>query len=135
MTMYGFILIIIFLKLLQPIKVDDANLLKDHWCRVGIQIDIAADNKLKAEKLLDLCQKTLPAQDDRHQIWYQFASRWAELCALYHFQPELLDRAKFKSFQTQLDQRFMEWMLANYSGLVSSAFTSAMLHHVQTDGT
>ena len=117
--------------LLQPIKVDDANLLKDHWCRVGIQIDIAADNKLKAEKLLDLCQKTLPAQDDRHQIWYQFASRWAELCALYHFQPELLDRAKFKSFQTQLDQRFMEWMLANYSGLINHPPSPpAMLHHV-----
>jgi len=117
--------------LLQPIKVADANLLKDHWSRVGIQIDIAADNKLKAEKLLELCQKTLPAQDDRHQIWYQFASRWAELCALYHFQPELLDIARFKSFQAQLDQRFAEWMLGNYSGLFNHPPSPpAMLHHV-----
>lgn len=117
--------------LLQPIKVADANLLKDHWCRVGIKIDAALDKKLKAEKLLELCQKTLPQNDDRHQMWYQFASRWAELCALYHFQPELLDGAKFKSFQTQLDQRFAEWMLVNYSSLINHPPSPpAMLHHV-----
>lgn len=117
--------------LLQPIKVADANLLNDHWCRVGIHIDAAADKKLKAEKLLELCQKTLPENDDRHQIWYQFAGRWAELCALYHFQTELLDSAKFKSFQTQLDQRFSEWMLANYSSLINHPPSPpAMLHHV-----
>ena len=117
--------------LLQPIRVTDANMLNDHWCRVGIQINALADKKLKAEKLLELCQKTLPSKEDRHQIWYQFASRWAELCALYHFQPELLDGAEFKSFQTQLDQRFAAWMLANYTGLMNHPPSPpAMLHHV-----
>lgn len=117
--------------LLQPIQVIDAELLKEHWCRVGIQIDTDTDNRFKAEKLFDLCQKTLPSQSDRHQMWYQFASRWAELSALYHFQPELFDNVGLASFKSQLDQHFVEWMLENYGGLFNHPPSPpAMLHHV-----
>lgn len=117
--------------LLKPIAVSNPEILKDHWCLIGVKTNTDRDKKLKADELFELCHKTIPNQSDRHQMWYQFSKRWAELLNLYYFEPRFFDKIEIKTFQNLIDQRFLEWMLVNYSGLLNHPPSPpAMLHHV-----
>lgn len=117
--------------LLKPIIVSNPEILKGHWCLIGVKTNTDRDKKLKADKLFELCQKNIPNQNDRHQMWYQFSRRWAELLNLYYFEPRFFDTKEIKTFQNLIDQRFLEWMLVNYNGLMNHPPSPpAMVHHV-----
>lgn len=66
---------------LQPIKVDDlgvstANLSLPEWVTVGLQIDLAADQQRRLERLLQFVETHLPGPEVRHQEWLTFAHTW-----------------------------------------------------------
>ena len=117
--------------LLRPIEIQNPEQLANHWCVVGISIDAEKQNIKRINGLIKLCTETLPSVDARHQTWYQFASRWAELCAVYHTQVSIVDEIKFIELRQQVDIRFTAWMQENYQSLHNHPpMPPAMLHHI-----
>ncbi|MCK0165798.1 BREX-3 system phosphatase PglZ [Marinobacter sp. S6332] len=118
---------------LQPIEIDfdQKPLLRDHWCRMGVKLDPEADVKQKASGLIGLCSESLPEADARYQNWFVFSARWAELTAIYHTQPNLIDWSLFLDLQKQVDIRFKDWMVSSYGSLhTQPPVPPAMLHHL-----
>ncbi|MBC7752534.1 MAG: BREX-3 system phosphatase PglZ [Candidatus Saccharibacteria bacterium] len=116
---------------LRPIEIQNPEQLANHWCLVGISIDVEKQNIRRINGLIKLCTETLPPIDARHQTWYQFASRWAELCAVYHTQVSIVDEIKFIELRQQVDIRFTAWMQENYQSLHNHPpIPPAMLHHI-----
>jgi hypothetical protein len=116
---------------LQPIENPQSDKLKDHWCIVGIQQDTVSHAKQRANGLLALCKEELPNSESRHQAWLQFAHRWAELVAIRHSQPDVVDLGAFEETQAQMDSGFTEWMLQRFGALANHPpIPPAMLHHI-----
>lgn len=118
---------------MEPIDVDfdQQPLLRDHWSRIGIKLDPQEDLKQKATGLTKLCSESLPKADARYQNWFVFSARWAELSAIYHTEPNLIDWSFFLDLQEQVDLRFKDWMITSYSSLhTQPPVPPAMLHHL-----
>jgi len=114
-----------------PIEVEPLGRLNEHWCMVGIQVDADKENVRRITGLIKLCSESIPAVHARHQAWFLFASRWAELCAAYYSDAKETGRAQFIELQRSVDSRFSEWMLENYHGLHNHPpVPPTMLHHI-----
>lgn len=116
---------------LTPIEINSPEQLHNHWCLVGVHINEEKELLNRIYGLINLCAETLPSVTARHQQWYQFASRWAELCAVIHTQTNYLTGPEFSQLRKSVDLRFAEWMLANYHSLHNHPpIPPAMLHHI-----
>jgi hypothetical protein len=115
---------------LQPIEVNSPEKLTGHWCLVGVQQDPGKEFKKRIFGLIQLCEETLPSVDDRHQQWFKFAYRWAELASVFHNNKAEFAVGIYAELQRKVDQRFSDWMLSKYAGLHNHPpMPPVMLHH------
>jgi hypothetical protein len=115
---------------LTPIEIESPEKLANHWCLVGVHVDAKKQLIKRVQGLIELCELSLPDVNARHQQWYQFAARWAELCAIVHTQP-VAATSTFYILRDTVDARFSEWMLNNYHSLHNHPPNPpAMLHHI-----
>lgn len=57
--------------------------------------------------------------------------KWAELRALIHTTNQVNELERFKQISTLVNNKFTNWMLERYAGLINLPPTNpAMLHHV-----
>ena len=121
---------------LSPIEIRFPDRLIGHWCLVGILQDPDKELKKRVKGLIKLCDETLPAEDDRHQQWQQYAYRWAELSASYYSNLNQLNTEQdvvdsYTVLQQSVDEQFSNWMLDRYTSLHNHSPTNpAMLHHI-----
>ena len=115
---------------LQPIEINDPDKLTGHWCLVGVLQDSEKELKKRVTGLIKLCEESLPSLSDRHQQWFQFAYRWAELSSVFHMnQPDFAIEA-YAQLQADIDLRFSDWLLSKYAGLHNHPpMPPVMLHH------
>lgn len=104
------------------------------WLRAGLKLDPDTDQMGRLQRLLNMLQEEVPNHQSRYESWVTFAQTWAELLVLWNQTPgnnkSLLEQ-DFRDLQTQVDDRFLTWVLEKYKGLYSQ-FTNkpVMLHHV-----
>jgi|APSaa5957512535_1039671.scaffolds.fasta_scaffold01765_2 hypothetical protein len=116
---------------LKPIDIDNAHVLKQHWSIIGVQQDKEVDLKKRQSGLLDLCQKTLPKEGDRHQQWLSYVYRWAALSACFHMNPSNSNEGQYTQLQKEIDHQFSSWMMEKYASLHNHPPSPpVMLHHV-----
>ena len=114
---------------LAPIEIDEPDKLAGHWCLAGILQNPEKERQKRITGLVKLCHDSLPATDDRHQHWLQFAWRWAELSALHHESGYASD--EYQRLQQRIDAVFSEWLLARYASLHNHPpMPPVMLHHL-----
>lgn len=115
---------------LNPIEIDEPDRLSDHWCLIGVQQDPEKEMEKRINGLIKLCEESLPGVESRHQQWLQFAYRWAELSAEYHFNRVDFAVEEYAKLQQDIDQRFSQWLLEKYAGLHNHPpVPPVMLHH------
>ncbi|MBU2886743.1 BREX-3 system phosphatase PglZ [Gilvimarinus agarilyticus] len=121
---------------LTPIEVSTPDRLIGHWCLVGVLQDPDKEQQKRFNGLLKLCEETLPSVEDRHQNWQQFAFRWAEFSALFHFnnhskRKKLANAEAYSDVQKKVDDVFSQWLLKKYAGLHNHPpVPPVMLHHI-----
>jgi hypothetical protein len=115
---------------LDTIEIDEPDRLSDHWCLIGVRQDPEKELKKRITGLIKLCEESLPGAESRHQQWLQFAYRWAEFSAEYHFNRVSFAEQQYSNLQQKIDQRFSEWLLEKYAGLHNHPpVPPVMLHH------
>lgn len=115
---------------LQPVEIDDLDKLNEHWCLVGVLQDSDKELKKRVSGLIQLCEDSLPSLEDRHQQWFKFAYRWAELSSVFHLNKPDFAVESYAQLQSEIDQRFSDWLLSKYAGLHSHPpMPPVMLHH------
>lgn len=116
---------------LTPIELDEPDRLIGHWCLVGVLQDPDKELKKRINGLINLCQESLPEENDRHQKWFQYAYRWAELSALYHINKSVPATDSYADMQAKIDVQFSAWLTEKYAGLYNHPpMPPVMLHHV-----
>ena len=73
---------------LRPVTHPHSEVLIGHWVAIGVQSDPIADRLRRLERLLNVVEQELPAQDAFHPPWQEFAQQWAEL-TVSRFQADL----------------------------------------------
>lgn len=120
--------------LLQPVSHRQAVSLASTWMAVGIHTDRQADKAQRMDGLLKNIEKTIPAEDARHDDWLHYARGWAELLALAHEDPGGLDEAaarKVRAIQSRNDSVFEAWLRKRYSAMFNlPPAPPVMLHHL-----
>jgi hypothetical protein len=115
---------------LDPIEIAEPDRLSDHWCLIGVRQDPEKELKKRITGLIKLCEENLPGVEDRHQQWLQFAYRWAELSAEYHFNRVSFAAEQYAKLQQKIDQQFSQWLLEKFAGLHNHPpVPPVMLHH------
>ena len=115
---------------LQPVEIEDPDKLTGHWCLVGVLQDPEKELKKRVSGLIQLCEESLPSREDRHQQWFQFAYRWAELSSVFHLNKPDFAVESYAQLQSEVDQRFSDWLLSKYAGLHNHPpMPPVMLHH------
>ncbi len=116
---------------LKPIEIDDPKQLSNHWSLVGVKLGPEKESKKRLSGLITLCHDTLPEEDARHQVWLQFAFRWAELCAIYHSHNGIVNKSTITELRKLIDAQFKNWMLKKYNSLHNHPpMPPVMLHHI-----
>ncbi len=119
---------------LRPVQHDKATVLAGQWCGVGIKVDPDADRQRRLEKLLGTVAASVPAQDAKHQEWFAFAYRWAELLHLWHQMSAPVKVAldqRFGALRGSVDAMFLGWMQSRYGAMHNQPATPpVMVHHV-----
>lgn len=107
------------------------------WVAVGIRMDPGSDRRLRLAKLLDHTAQTIPEPGARHPVWLAFASRWAELGALWWgtaaaVRQNLSDEgAALDDLRRNVDQAFADWVERRYDGLHNQPpVPPVMVHHL-----
>ena len=120
--------------LLDVVQCEQAEALSETWAAVGIQIDEHADRIRRVEGLLDTIASTIPKENARHDIWFHFARKWAELVALVQEPDAMLPETVHHSMTTlkaQIDDAFESWLANRYAGLSNlPPVPPVMLHHI-----
>jgi len=122
-------------RILTPVEHPQAEILakQGEWIALGLHIDPHADTLRRINSLLKNSRDTLPANDDPHGKWLEFATRWAALNTEINgidSVPEVI-RASFIELQSQVDVRFQEWVIAKYGALHNyPPVTPVMVHHI-----
>ena len=120
--------------LLDVVQCEQAEALSETWAAVGIQIDEHADRIRRVEGLLDTIASTIPEENARHDIWFHFARKWAELVALVQEPDAMLPEPVHHSMTTlkaQIDAALESWLANRYAGLSNlPPVPPVMLHHI-----
>ncbi|MDL1899495.1 BREX-3 system phosphatase PglZ [Anaerolineae bacterium CFX9] len=122
-------------RILTPVEHLQAEALAKHgeWIALGLHIDPRADTLRRINSLLKSSRDSLPAIDDSHSKWLEFAPRWAALnTEINSIDPVPGEtRTAFVEVQSEVDSRFQQWVLAKYSGLHNyPPTTPVMVHHI-----
>ena len=120
--------------LLEAVPYETAESLSESWVAIGIRTDDRADRARRVDGLLDALSSAIPDQDARHDDWFHFAGRWAELVSLVLDPDAALTESpsqKMETLQTRVDAALASWLTKRYAGLVNlPPVPPVMLHHV-----
>ena len=122
--------------LLQPVPHEHAEAFAKTWVAYGIKVSPVENRRRRMEGLLDSIEKTIPTVEARHGEWLHFAYRWAQLKVLsaedWVMSEEGNDlQARIEHLMTQVDSRFLEWVVQHYANLINLPATNpVMLHHL-----
>lgn len=120
--------------LLDAVPHENADLFSKTWHAIGVKTDEHADRMRRVEGLIETIASSIPDEDSRHEDWFHFARKWAELCALV-LEPvtELPDpgHQRFLKLWQKTDVAFLFWLKNRYAGLVNlPPVPPVMLHHI-----
>ena len=120
--------------LLVAVPHEQAESLSKSWVAIGIQTDDQADRARRVDGLLDTVASAIPNQHARHDDWFHFAGRWAELVSLAMDPDAALTEPvgqKMKPLQARIDDTLVSWLAKRYAGLVNlPPVPPVMLHHI-----
>lgn len=118
--------------LLRPVPHDRASVLANTWAGIGLLTNPAEDRTRRLQKLVEALATSLPSEDARYTDWAAFARGWAELALLTsEHMDEREGQEVVKSLQSQVDEKFTEWMRRRFAGLVNLPSTPpVMSHHI-----
>ncbi len=120
--------------LLHPVSHPHTDKLDKTWVSAGIKLDPEGDRLRRLEGLIKNVDSSLPLPDARHQDWFAFAQRWAELIALFvevgeSSLSETLQR--IGGIQQQVGERFFSWLQQRFAGLHNQpSVPPVMIHHI-----
>ena len=100
---------------------------------LGRQYDYLAAGRATGATILDLplqeLQGCVPCPDCGWNEWVRFANEWAAFTALADSRK--IDVARFETVRQDVDEKFTEWLRANYNSLaVIPSASPVMVHHV-----
>ena len=120
--------------LLEAVPHEQAESLSRSWVAIGIRTDDQADRARRIDSLLDTLASAIPNQDARHDDWFHFAGRWAELVSLALDPDAALAESvghKMGTLQARIDNSLVSWLSKRYAGLVNlPPVPAVMLHHI-----
>ena len=120
--------------LLEAVPHEQAESLSNSWVAIGIRTDDQADRARRIDGLLDTLASAIPNQDARHDDWFHFARRWAELVSLALDPDAALAEPvghKMGTLQARIDDSLVSWLSKRYAGLVNlPPVPPVMLHHI-----
>ena len=120
--------------LLEAVPHEQAESLSKSWVAIGIRTDDQADRARRVDGLLDTLASAIPNKDARHDDWFHFAGRWAELVSLALDPDAALAEPlgqKMETLQAQIDDSLVSWLSKRYAGLVNlPPVPPVMLHHI-----
>jgi hypothetical protein len=117
--------------LLQPVKSLSVGIDSASWLRCGIVEDIADDQNIRKERLIELINQNLPGEGSKHSEWTSFAFKWAKLNALIYSNSLDSDHPPIAKLGEQINHAFSTWLGSHYSSLINlPPADPVMLHHV-----
>lgn len=120
--------------LLKSISYDKLATLTGTWVEIGIQTDPSKDHLHKLNRLIESIESTIPTADARHDEWFHFAYRWAEVNVLeYGLNSELSSEIKERItfLRSLVDPAFLTWVQGRFAGLHNQPpVPPVMLHHI-----
>ena len=120
--------------LLEPVSIDQVEMVSESWFAVGIRRDEQADRIRRIEGLLQTITSNIPHADSHHPDWLHCAIIWTELLSLTSQSDAVLPdtvRQQIEAVQTQIDTAFLPWLLNRYARLANlPPVPPVMLHHI-----
>ncbi|MEW6138006.1 MAG: BREX-3 system phosphatase PglZ [Thermodesulfobacteriota bacterium] len=119
--------------LLKPVpRHEDA--LPNAWYSIGICTDPLQSRLHRMTKLLETLESSIPTAGARHEEWFRFARRWAELMVLSNAEVDDAAEEKLatiKNLRDRIDESFTAWLSRRYAGLINlPPVPPVMLHHI-----
>ena len=116
---------------LAPIRADDIKVEAGSWVHCGIVPANTDDEEVRANRLLDRVEETLPTEESRYPDWIAFALKWAELSCLVHCGNNAAQQTRFRDVGDAINATFAGWLSEHYASLINlPPAIPAMLHHV-----
>lgn len=120
--------------LLQPVTHVHSDLLSKNWASIGIRTSPTENRRRRVEGLLSAIEDTIPSDSVRHEEWFHFAYRWAELVVLEYEADNGLPgeyRQRLEALKLRADSALIGWALKRYAALVNlPPVPPVMLHHI-----
>ena len=120
--------------LLEAVPHEQAESLSKSWVAIGIRTDDQADRQRRIDGLLDVLASAIPGKDARHDDWFHWAAKWAELVSLA-VDPDVAlaepTRQEMETLQARIEESLLSWLPKRYAGLVNlPPVPPVMLHHL-----
>ena len=120
--------------LLYAVPHEKADILSQSWYAIGVKTDDQADRLRRIDGLIETIASAIPNKDSKHEDWFHFAMKWAELCVLV-MEPDTalpdLGHQKFIELWQNTDAAFFAWLKRRFAGLVNlPPAPPVMLHHI-----
>lgn len=120
--------------LLQPVSHPKAHKLSNTWVSIGLKLDPEADRLRRLEGLIRNIDSSLPPPEARHQEWFSFAHKWAELNFISSDLSETSHSETLKAIEDikqKVDSRFFAWVQLRFAGLHNQPpVPPVMIHHI-----
>ena len=120
--------------LLEAVPHEQAEFLSKSWVAIGIRTGDQADRARRVDGLLDTLASAIPSEYARHDDWFHFAGRWAELVSLALDPDAAMTEPvlqKMETLQARIDDSLVSWLSKRYAGLVNlPPVPPIMLHHI-----
>ncbi|AEH61151.1 PglZ domain protein [Methanosalsum zhilinae DSM 4017] len=114
-----------------PVQKSGTNIETNPWIKSGVSETNDNDPNIRINGLLEIIENEIPVPESLYSEWIDFAMKWAELRALIHTTNQVNELERFKQISTLVNNKFTNWMLERYAGLINLPPTNpAMLHHV-----
>ena len=116
---------------LAPIRGDGIRVKAGSWVHCGIVSADTDNQEIRADRLFDHVEATLPTAEFRHSDWISFALKWAELSCLVHCGSNATQQSRFRDIGDAMNSAFSRWLSDHYASLTNLPPTPpVMLHHV-----
>ena len=120
--------------LLQPVPHENAEAIVKSWAAYGVNAAPRETRRRRMEGLLDAIEQAIPGEEARHDEWFHFAYRWADLLAL-ELEPDATlpegYRDRLDALRSRVDSAITGWTLKRYASLIHlPPAPPVMLHHI-----
>lgn len=119
---------------LHPVRHSFSSQIVLQWTRVGLISDPDQDLSERLRALVQQLASSIPLPDAKHQDWTGYAKAYAELKSGMSQPERSIDidiRESATSLQTEVDERFADWLTLRYKNLWDlPAPGHVMVHHL-----